>query len=339
MSNRVFLLGAGFSKAAGFPLADGLVSFIQDYLSTSRNTDDIDFNQEFADVLKENPSFLKDNVELFLTYIDLALLNRSVGIFTRFASPHDLRLFRMKLSRAIVRAFDNAHFQLVERFSNKELYSKFCEQLQDGDSVITFNYDLIVEQELWRQRKWTYLDGYGLGKCINDFKAQWGGTYPSDLPTKSMINVYKLHGSLGWAYDDPSEQFFFKGMSDYFDGRLLYGEKSLSPNVSAQLDGGTALIEPSYIKLFNRKPLLDIWEKAFKVLQQSDELIVIGYSLPEADSAARAFLAGGVRSSQMTSITVVDREKSVFEKYEMAFGKKIVNEPQTFEEWILARTV
>ena len=339
MSNRVFLLGAGFSKAAGFPLASGLASFIQNYLSTSRQPADIDFNWEFASVLKGNPPFLKDDVELFLTYIDLALLNKSVGIFTRFASHLDLLLFRMKLSGTIIQALDSAQFKLAERFSNKALYAKFCEQLQVGDSVITFNYDLVVEQELWQQRKWTYWDGYGLEKNINDFQARWGGTYPSDLPTKSAINVYKLHGSLGWAYDDSIDKFYFNGMPNYFDGRLLYSEKALPPIIGAQLDKGTTLIEPSFIKQFNRTALLNVWEKAFKVLQQSDELIIIGYSLPAADSAAQAFLVSGVRSSQIESVTIVDNDKSVFEKYALITGKKVVKKLQTFEEWILSMDV
>lgn len=334
MSDRVFLLGAGFSKAANFPLANELVSFIQNHLNTSMDTRDINFKKEFSDFLKEISPPLKGNVELFFTYIDLALLNNSVGIFTRFASPQDLRLFRMNLSGAIVRAFDNASFELAKRCSNKELYWKFCEQLQDGDSVLTFNYDLVVEQALWLQRKWTYLDGYGFGKNINDFQAQFGGTYPSDLPTKSLISVYKLHGSMGWIYDDSSEQIFLKGMSNYFDGRLLYCEKSLPIIVGAQRDEGTTLIEPSYIKQFNRKPLFDIWEKAFKALQQCSELTIIGYSIPEADSAAQAFLAAGVRSSQITSITVVDRSPMVFDKFEILFKRKVDRKKMTFREWI-----
>ena len=147
MSNRVFLLGAGFSKDAGFPLTNELVSFIQNHLNTSMNTSDIDFKKEFSDFLNGIHPSLFSNLELDLTYIDLALLNNSVGIFTRFVSAEDLRLFRRKLSGALVRTFDNAHFELTRRFSNRNIFLKFCEQLQDGDSVITFNYDLLLNKD------------------------------------------------------------------------------------------------------------------------------------------------------------------------------------------------
>ena len=332
MSNRVFLLGAGFSKDAGFPLANELICFIQNHLNTSMNTRDIDFKKEFSDFLNGIHPSLFLNVELFLTYIDLALLNSSVGIFTRSASAEDLRLFRRKLSGALVRAFDKAHLELKGRFSNRNVFLKFCEQLKDGDSIITFNYDLVVEQELWLQRKWTFLDGYGFEKDINDFQAEWGGTYPIDLLTKSPIKIYKLHGSLGWVYDDSSGQIIYIGMPNYFDGRLLYCEKNKV--AGAEWDEGTTFIEPSYIKQFNCTPILDIWEKAFKIVQQSSELIVIGYSLPEADAAAQAFLSSGIRSSQITSTTVVDLSPLVFDKLEILFKRKVDRKKMTFRHCI-----
>lgn len=335
MSNRVFLLGAGFSKAADFPLANELVSFIQNHLKASMDTRDIGFRNELSDFLNGIHPSLFSNVEHLLTHIDLALLNNSVGIFTHFASTKDLRLFRMNLSGVLVRAFDNSHFKLTKNFPQRSYFFKFCEQLKEGDSVITFNYDLIVEQGLWLQRKWTYLDGYGFDKDINDFQAPFGGTYPADLPTKSLIKIYKLHGSLGWIYDDLNGQIIYVGMPNYFDGRLLFCEKNLQA-AKAKRDEGTTFIEPSYIKQFNCKPILDIWEKAFAVMQQSRELIVIGYSLPEADSAAQTFLASGVRSSQITSITVVDNSPSsiVFDKFETLFKRKVDRKKKTFREWM-----
>ena len=84
MTKSVFLLGAGGSKAAGFPLANDLLSFINEFLSESRNTIDIAFKNEFnefSDFLSRSYPSLSSNVELLLTYIDLAILNTSVGIF------------------------------------------------------------------------------------------------------------------------------------------------------------------------------------------------------------------------------------------------------------------
>jgi hypothetical protein len=334
MANRVFLLGAGFSKPAAFPLANELLHFVQTHLKASMNVRDIDFKKELKTFIDGLDPSLLSNIELLLTYIDLALLNHSVGIFTQCASPEELRLFRKKFSGALVRAFNNAHFKLSGGYPNEELYRIFCDILRAGDTIITFNYDLIVEQELWKQKKWTFIDGYGLEKDVKDFSAPFGGTYSPTHPTESLIKVYKLHGSLGWISDYFKEEIIFIGMPDYFQGYTgLHCESNLQI-AGAGGDEGTTLIEPTYIKRFNCTPILDIWKQSIEALRQSNELIIIGYSLPEADAAAYAFLTSGVYNSQLTAVTVVNRDKSVFDKFEMVLGKKVIKKRMTFEEWI-----
>ncbi len=334
MANRVFLLGAGFSKPAAFPLAKELLHFIQAYLNVSMNVRDIDFKKELKIFIDGIDPSLLSNIELLLTYIDLALLNHSVGIFTQCSSPEELRLFRKNFSGALVRAFNNAHFKLSAGNLKEEIYWKFCDMLTAGDTIITFNYDLIVEQELWKQKKWSFLDGYGLKKDIKDFSAPFGGIYSPAHPTNSIIKVYKLHGSLGWLSGYFKDEIIFSGMPDYFQGYTgLPSERDLQV-AGAERDEGTTFIEPTYIKRFNCTPILDIWKQSIQALQQSNELIIIGYSLPEADAAAYAFLTSGVYNSQLTAVTVVNLDKSVFNKFEMVLGKKVIRKKMPFEEWI-----
>ena len=123
-------------------------------------------------------------------------------------------------------------------------------------------------------------------------------------------------------------------MPDYFPGyKGLFCERNLHPD-GARGDEGTTFIEPSYLKRFNCAPVLGIWERAFQALQQANELIIIGYSLPEADAAAKIFLASAIRKSKMPSITVVDPCGSVFDKFSALFGKEIVKKKMPFEEWV-----
>lgn len=348
MAKRIFLLGAGFSKEAGLPLGNELIDFILNKLKNSANvldTGDTGFYQEISDFLKgiqiKFPELIED-VELLFTEIDLALIGNFAGLFKDIGfSIEDLRMFRMKLSGALVRAFEYAHFEfsyeraekiLERREDANQIFWKFCQNLNKEDTVITFNYDLIIEKGLWLQNKWTFLDGYGLNKNINDFQDTWGGRYPSDKPIESFVKVYKPHGSLGWVYDDSSGQIIF--MPNYFPGYTgLFCEKNLH-TAGARWDEGTTFIEPSYIKQFDRPIILDIWEKAFHEIQQSNELIIIGYSLPEADTAARIFLATGVRSSQILSITVVNLSNEVFDKFEGLFGRKVLRKRMSFKEWV-----
>jgi hypothetical protein len=62
--------------------------------------------------------------------------------------------------------------------------------LHEGDSVISFNYDLIIDKSLQNSKKWNETDGYGFistmsRKDLMDYKP-------------SQINLYKPHGSMNW---------------------------------------------------------------------------------------------------------------------------------------------
>lgn len=349
MSKKVFLLGAGFSKLAGLPLAKELINFIFQYLRNSRNVSDIeDYYPEisgFLEKCKEKYPWILEDIELLFTYLDFALLSNSKEIFKDF--NYDLRILRKKLSGVLVRAFRDAHYDFSirkgevtkEQIEADQIYWKFCKNLSKDDTVITFNYDLIVEKGLWLQNKWTFLDGYGFNKNIEDFEDDFK-KYPYEKPKNSLVKVYKLHGSLGWIYDESNEQIILGEMSDYFsDYTGFYCERDLYTE-TARWDEGTTFIEPSYIKLFDRPIILDIWKKAFEEIQQSDELIIIGYSLPALDSAARILLSTAVRNSQISSITVVNPPTesfvlmSVFDKFDGLFGKKVIRKRMSFKEWV-----
>ena len=79
--------------------------------------------------------------------------------------------------------------------------------LKPGDTIISFNWDLLHESALWRAGKWHFADGYG-------FPAR---DAPKD--TRSPTKVLKLHGSVNWAQksdDDLTPEIEHK--RDFFPG-------------------------------------------------------------------------------------------------------------------------
>lgn len=331
---RVFLLGAGFSRQAGFPLAFGLLDFIGKYLRGSSNILDIEFRNEFMSFIEETDV---SDVELLLTHIDLAILNNSANLYKGYDEIDDLRLFRKKLSGTLVRAFDCVHCSLDNNDQKREIYRKFCEQIGNGDTVITFNYDVLVEQILWEQNKWTFLDGYGIKKNVNDFQdPPWGGLYPKDKPQESSVKVYKLHGSLGWLYDDIKEEVYYCRMPNFFqECNTSFCEGGVkNQTLGASYDEATTLIEPTYMKNFDKSYIIDIWNQSYNAIQQSDELIIIGYSLPEPDSVAQMFLSLAVTNASIKTITVVNPDGVVFERFERTFKRPVVRKKIRLDEWL-----
>jgi hypothetical protein len=63
----------------------------------------------------------------------------------------------------------------------------WVEHLNPGDTLITFNWDLLQEILLRKAEKWFYEDGYGLQ------------TTPEKPLNPTPITILKLHGSCNWA--------------------------------------------------------------------------------------------------------------------------------------------
>jgi len=74
-------------------------------------------------------------------------------------------------------------------------HDKLVKQLSKGDTIISFNYDLIVDSSVWKNRNWSEVGGYGFPcfKLLKDNKENL-----SELEKPSDILLLKPHGSLNW---------------------------------------------------------------------------------------------------------------------------------------------
>lgn len=181
------------------------------------------------------------------------------------------------------------YLSLINSKLNESLLELFNGQfLKNISSIITFNYDLVLERFLFQKRRWFPRDGYGfaisnLPELNSDFKQ-----------IKSDFEILKLHGSLNWQVDrifhpnvelewlDDSSNYFFPGYLAKEEGRPFIYQGGVS-------SGGWLL--PSWIKQFNYEELIQVWRKAAIALNNSEMISFIGYSLPRADSAVYALLS------------------------------------------------
>src|ERR1700728_290592 len=183
----------------------------------------------------------------------------------------------------------------------------FGNKLCDGDAVITFNYDSTLERVLYKQKKWFPSDGYGFRAVFQKSPSNKEAVPYEDSP----IKILHLHGAVGW-YRKPAisdeELLPSNGGAYPIEARTpapLETQVALSPMFLGRL-GVSAVdaslpfrppeeqqifIHPSFFKSYEWKgsqdtALIELWKKAAEFLRKADEVFVIGYSLPEADSAA-----------------------------------------------------
>jgi hypothetical protein len=231
------------------------------------------------------------------------------------------------------------------------------QRLAVGDVVVTFNYDSMIERVLLRQDKWSPKDGYGSDLVFCDP----GCTATLIALPKSKVKVLHLHGAVGW-YRKPH---LHPGVTVTTDGGALPRE-ALSPAsldteisldplflqaldipaVDASMperpsDQDQILLHPSFMKDYGGEDsgnnvFRGLWKKAADALRASEEIVIVGYSLPAADAAAWTLL---LTSCVATRITVVDPSPSVVSRYGQLLRLATLPPPTTFDQWLRAHPV
>ena len=168
---RVFVIGAGASKFAGYPLALGLWFFVRDTeageaMAKERRAAVIEVMDQILKLVP--PSKLdRPNLEELFTLLDLAEL----GTEPLSLKHIDWRTVRPKLIGLITWAFLWKQYELDGDLrgghSAASILQQWTNLLRAGDTLISFNWDILHEAALWRAKKWHYADGYGFG-CADE---------------------------------------------------------------------------------------------------------------------------------------------------------------------------
>lgn len=181
-----FLLGAGasFLHGSGYPLADGLWSAVKDQMK-------IDDQRLIGDQMAQGVSTLEQALDV---------LDRGRG------EDGDLR---HRVTSAISATFRN---QKPPIDYHRTFVSRLANRTETRIPVFTLNYDLLIERAA-DEKQLCLVDGYrGIVECCflphsfadyyGTLEARRGRLRLVPTPHRGIINLYKLHGSLGW-YVDP----------------------------------------------------------------------------------------------------------------------------------------
>lgn len=302
VSQRGFIVGAGFSKAASIHMPC--------------------MNELNADVLKilcsETPPIFKalpvtNDIELLLTYLAeyQPWLDRKTNLENRVLFLRLSEIIqgslkqRQETSIAEIRSHISTHwiFKLIQFWHTQ------------ASIVISLNYDLLVEL-LFNQLK-----------LIPNHARAYSELYPINLPplvTRSGIgligsdNPYrtftlsKLHGSMNWLYSG-SEEFF--GEQIYDAG--LGSSSGRTDDGRLAIDKVPLIIPPTVHKetFFKNELIQSLWRDAWRSLQNCEEIYFLGYSLPKSDNLMKSFLQTAIKSNKIRRLIVVNTDSSVIENY------------------------
>lgn len=361
-AKRVFIIGAGFSKQAGMPLATELTPLLRRKFKEYNHREAL----EWLDWLDERVNWMNDksgngrhvpNIEeLFdLAHFDALIwktrqqicpVGRGCGD-TPFYTAESIAAWLSYMEdnlRDVIWNQQEAALGKLDRIDG------FTAMLGGDDTVITFNYDTLIEQSISKaNRPWQY--GF-------------------QIENRDGTRILKMHGSINWGVV-PRDQICAFGYPVLF--------QKDDKNVRGTTHEPTGEIEHDYVllripddKLANRiknrmlqmsnkqysigiaglgryKPLDTLpgsgpaWHNAGRALYQADEIYAIGFSLSPFDTMARLHFAGVMcertkNSTLPRRITLVDPSAcSLKAAYEAVFGSrpplKIIQECAEDVDW------
>lgn len=345
MTNRVFLLGAGFSKPAGLPLASELLPMVIDVARDHMSSDG--FNHLEADI-ERYEAYLADtdparcfDLEEFCAWLDWEHTLRLQGSDTWSEAGNRSSL---QLRWAIGHVLHSAMPAMVP-----EVFLEFARRLTTSDQVLTLNYDLLLERAL---------DEVGLPyRRFPDRFSEVGEMSAVVDRNHDELVISKLHGSIDWVSlplaarstvdavplvsglrrdDDP---LLTIGVIPRRDLGLYYADSHnwwRSPPL---------IMNPSTAKPLARSNLVPLWHGLAQGSSLRGTLIVIGCSLPPGDPYVLQVahsIASGVGSSldaahqlpwPQTSMKVVDRRSGRVPVAELRHRYRFM--PDAFTDFLL----
>lgn len=322
----VWVLGAGASAASGRPTLKNFFRHVFDCHGTDERVIRVGrFLRDFFKAAPEDRGRELPKYELVLSFIDLALQS-DMGFDARW---HDRELFSLRddlvyLIWLTLRGSgggeaDATHLRFVE------------ERLAPGDSVISLNYDLLIDQAMLQV--YGSLDyGIDFARILReDFRGEVGEN--SAKPSGKRPRLLKIHGSLNWLFC-PTCGGMTCYLGDDATERIFREEAERCPEDESYLKG--VLIPPRWVKTYRNPHLKQLWFKAEDSLRHAGRAVFVGYSLAENDVPVLFSFARALHNNPHgPRIEVVNPERRdvIRRRYRRLFGD-VRYHATTFDAWI-----
>ncbi len=269
--------------------------------------------------------------------VDLeALLTRLTGMpYDSEEARPEFAVLEAALLRKLVSRIRTAKDGDVDR-GRLDGFARFI--LESRASIVTFNYDDVLDQSLWEVHRyvrgpvpstnhWHPDGGYGFFCRPSDVCVTARSIF-MDQPSTLLL---KLHGSMNWrsrlgepAARGPSALLHHEGwFQRQADG--LHPVYALE-EIEKYLEPDPFLIPPVQVKAgLSLHPVLRvIWNAAAMALRKARRVVFIGYSLPETDLAAKTLFGETLNQHDVeVHVVCLAKDKPSRDRLRNSYGKVI----------------
>ncbi|MEI9948279.1 MAG: SIR2 family protein [Pseudomonadota bacterium] len=293
----VWILGSGFSKSLGGPLLNDLLTErgrlelfarfpgLRDNWGKAHKL----FQEHLKGSTDPASSRLWEHAEEFLDFVDAAAANPNSPVATVLRSAMNASNFRelaiedlRKMAVLSVAAECSFAAYCDPQTEAWQPYVNWASQLAEGNTIVTFNYDTVLET----------LGGMSTGVVRHLGKRTtilpWVN---QSLEDKRDVPILKLHGSVSWST---------KGARP-----SILNEHELSLDVAFEHGYVPLLASPGPAKHQARHgELAPLWNRMHAAIEFADTLVFMGYRFPPSDSTARLDIFKAIKSNKQPHLKI-----------------------------------
>ena len=279
----VYLLGAGFSKPAGAPLGDELLSSILDFHEIKVSFEKYWRLSLLDSLLSHWFGYVRNwNFEQILTILQSRQLFEIV-VGDKLKKPPFNKKSEDVSDDLIWAAMFILNKSIHLNQKVRKDYESFVDSLDSDDSIITLNYDLILENIFPKMDRLfsVCLPGTYLQTTMSMYKPE----SPS-IKNRPITPILKIHGSCNYVgcktcgYTKVTSKKIVARMLLPFDKQV--DTQPICPKCNKQ-KLRPAIVPPNYLKVSSLDQVRALWPRAADELRKADRLVVIGCSLSPMD--------------------------------------------------------
>lgn len=182
-------------------------------------------------------------------------------------------------------------------------------------SIITTNYDCCMDLALIH------------GGIPLSYLVEFSNTPEIEQKDVSLIQLTKLHGSLNWFYCETCQQVHLidieTAVAQYKENKYLYPIIAICKDCGGQLRG--LLVPPLAMKFDIYPPLNTLLDRAADAFNQSDLIVVVGFSFADADLYISRMLSKAIQTSEEIKLLIFDPDDTLVQKVRFKLSTRIPN--------------
>ena len=345
----ILFAGAGFSHAlAGLPLASSLTRAIFESLQRrSAENPNIrplakDLERAIRIVCPKLEDPLEVHIEVVLAGIVASVQERGESLF----EPAHARYLRDGIVDAmahVLAAWRRKPYTAGPIRVIRELLLNIILTRAAKVTLVTTNYDLVLDKaqgiihDHWRipGHDWDdpprtadlarFAYGIPLGELWSE-EETFKSRSQVNLPQPRVIDLYKLHGSINWAYCDTCRLTYISLTRT--DWAATFGAAPPLCHACARSHYRWIVVPPEPNKRYREPLLIEVQRQAADALSRATDIIFIGYALADIDAELKGLVISAYERAMAAGrgwrYCLFDPDPDVQKRFRDAFGDGVV---------------